>query len=310
MDNTTGSLNTFLGMLTGTSNTTASSNVFIGDGSGFRTTTGGSNVFVGNNTGVYNVTGANNVVLGYSAGYNATGTGNVFLGNNAGYNETTSNKLYIANSGTTTPLIYGDFSTPNLQFNANVGVNRAYYSDVSLAVSPNSLSYGIYVDAGSAIAAAKFNGNIIVTTTTYTSDRRYKINILDFKGGLEKIRELQGVSFDWNLEKFPKNGFNNRKQIGFIAQDIEKVLPEIVEQDADGMKSVDYSKITVVLVEAMKEQQNQIEIIKSENEKLNNRVQELEEKNKELLKEASTLNQLKSEIDQLKTAVNELQSKH
>ncbi|MCB0731345.1 MAG: tail fiber domain-containing protein, partial [Ignavibacteriae bacterium] len=58
--------------------------------------------------------------------------------------------------------------------------------------------------------------------------------------------------------------FNNRKQIGVIAQEIEELIPEVVFTDEDGFKSVEYSKITAVLINAIQEQQEMIENLKSE----------------------------------------------
>ena len=74
---------------------------------------------------------------------------------------------------------------------------------------------------------------------------------------------LRGVQFEWNLEEYPDNGFREGKQIGLIAQEVEEVLPELVRTDNDGYKSLEYEKITAVLVEAIKEQQKQIEALKA-----------------------------------------------
>ena len=75
---------------------------------------------------------------------------------------------------------------------------------------------------------------------------------------LDKILQLKSVSYDWkkNVEGFKFT--NQSRQIGFIAQELENVIPEIVSTDSKGFKSVDYSKLTVVLAEAIKEQQSQI----------------------------------------------------
>jgi hypothetical protein len=59
-------------------------------------------------------------------------------------------------------------------------------------------------------------------------------------------------------------GFDEGIQIGFIAQEIEKVFPELVDTGADGYKSVKYANFTALLVEAVKDQQNQIEKLKSD----------------------------------------------
>ena len=88
--------------------------------------------------------------------------------------------------------------------------------------------------------AATFNDNV-----TAFSDERLKSNIETLKGGLEKVEQLRGVTYTRD----------ERDNIGVIAQEVEKVLPEIVltADDEMGTKSVDYSRITAVLIEAVKE---------------------------------------------------------
>lgn len=116
--NTTGWQNTFLGTYAGYSHTTGTNNVFLGTSAGYSLTTGGYNIFIGRFSGRQNISGKFNVSIGDLAGYHNTGSNNVFLGKGAGQNETGSNKLYISNSSTSTPLIYGDFSTMQLGINA------------------------------------------------------------------------------------------------------------------------------------------------------------------------------------------------
>ncbi|MHC4676764.1 MAG: autotransporter outer membrane beta-barrel domain-containing protein, partial [Planctomycetota bacterium] len=111
-DNITGFANTFVGHWAGANNETGHGNTSLGTEAGRENTEGYGNTFVGYSAGVLNSTGHENTFLGDSAGtYNLTGSRNVFIGHEAGLYETGSNKLYIANSRTTTPLIYGDFST-------------------------------------------------------------------------------------------------------------------------------------------------------------------------------------------------------
>lgn len=118
--NTTGSANTFLGWGTAANNTTGGSNVFIGANSGTFNSTGVGNTFLGVNSGYSNTTGNNNVMIGRNAGfYDTLGSSNVMIGYFAGENETGSNKLYISNNNSSTPLIYGDFSSDSMRFNAN-----------------------------------------------------------------------------------------------------------------------------------------------------------------------------------------------
>lgn len=97
--------------------------------------------------------------------------------------------------------------------------------------------------------AGKIQGELVSP-----SDQRHKQNIHSLKNALTKLQGLRGVSFKWK-----DNTQNADPQIGLIAQEVEKVLPELVSTDSDGYKSIAYGKLTAVLVEAIKEQQLQIE---------------------------------------------------
>ena len=215
----TGYYNTFLGDLAGYSNTTGNFNTFLGDSAGYSNTTGNNNNFLGDYAGYYNTTGNYNTFLGDYAGYsNTTGYRNVFLGYQAGYNETGSDRLYIHNSDSTSPLIYGDFNGRTIQINGSLNI-----ADASAA-----------------------------------SDISFKRDIKPLEGSLEKVTSLKGVSFAWRTDQYPEKGFRDGRQIGLIAQDVEKVLPELVKTDKDGKKSLSYDKLTAVLVEAVKAQQKEI----------------------------------------------------
>ncbi|MBL7960007.1 tail fiber domain-containing protein [bacterium] len=97
------------------------------------------------------------------------------------------------------------------------------------------------------------------TLSSSTSDIRLKENITPLEGSLNKVQRLQGVNFSW------KNDPSHSRKIGFIAQDVEKILPELVfTNDVDGYKGINYAEIAAVLTEAIKEQQKQIETLKSE----------------------------------------------
>jgi hypothetical protein len=112
------------------------------------------------------------------------------------------------------------------------------------------------------------DGSIHATSTITSSDRRFKSSITPLSLSLEKIKNLQGVSYTWNRTAFPDRGFSEGTQIGLIAQDVEKVLPEVVHTDAEGYKSLSYDKLTAVLIEAVKEQQKTIEELQVKNRKL------------------------------------------
>ena len=108
------------------------------------------------------------------------------------------------------------------------------------------------------------NGSVNCTGGTCSSDIRWKKNILPLNNTLSKIQQLRGVSYYWRTNEFPDRDFNKSKQIGVIAQEVEKVFPELVKTDNEGYKSMDYMSLTAVLLEAMKAQQAQIEQLKEE----------------------------------------------
>lgn len=90
------------------------------------------------------------------------------------------------------------------------------------------------------------------------SDARLKENVRQITDSLEKISRLRGVSFDWRQDTDIKD-LSRQRQIGMIAQEVETVIPEIVNNSPLGYKGIDYGKLTSVLVEAIKDQQKQIE---------------------------------------------------
>jgi hypothetical protein len=98
----------------------------------------------------------------------------------------------------------------------------------------------------------------------YSSDERLKTNKKIISNSIEIIQQLNGYKFTW----IPKKGIheNKGKDIGVIAQEVEKVLPEIVVTRDNGYKAVKYEKIIAVLIEAVKELNNKIEILE---EKIN-----------------------------------------
>jgi len=117
-----GSLNIAVGQQALPNLTTGSYNIGIGYLAGGATSSGIHNVDIGYQAGYFN-NGTGNVFLGSQAGYYNTGSGNIFLGNNAGLNETGDNKLYIDNSITSSPLVYGDFTSNLFRVNGQLNVN-------------------------------------------------------------------------------------------------------------------------------------------------------------------------------------------
>lgn len=102
-------------------------------------------------------------------------------------------------------------------------------------------------------------GNIVCTDLRETSDLRLKKGIAPLLNALDKVLAMRGVRYQSKQEDSPKKEFGEDFQIGFIGQEIETVCPEIVSTDSEGYKSLNYSRLTPILVEAIKEQQQLIQ---------------------------------------------------
>jgi len=232
--NESGSWNVFIGSGSGNGHVSGGRNVFIGEASGSNNETGNYNVIIGQFAGGEGETCSHNVFVGAFSGKNAVGDSNVFIGNYAGFNEAGSNKLYIENSNSSSPLVYGDFNSDEITI----------------------------------------NGDLTVTgTITELSDRRYKTEIEPVKNVMQKIQAINAVYYKWDKEKHPDLVVSDEREIGVIAQDVEKVFPELVKTDDKGFKSVNYSKLSAVLLQVVKEQQQTINTILSKLEKIESRLE-------------------------------------
>ena len=100
------------------------------------------------------------------------------------------------------------------------------------------------------------------------SSIRWKSNVQEIDGALDKIINLRGVYFDWDEEH------GGHHDMGFIAEEVGEVIPEIVSYEPDGVYAtgVDYGAITPVLVQAIKEQQRQIKELKAQIDELKKRL--------------------------------------
>jgi hypothetical protein len=109
-----------------------------------------------------------------------------------------------------------------------------------------------------------YNGNITISgALSQSSDERLKKDIKTLDDALTKTTKLRGVSYAWKTDVNSEH-----PQIGVIAQEVEKIYPEFVHTDDDGMKSVNYAQMTAVLIEAVKELNTKINNLERENNTL------------------------------------------
>ncbi len=136
---------------------------------------------------------------------------------------------------------------------------------VGIGTGPTSQADAMFIKKNGDIT---MNKNLTVNGTfSNPSDIRLKKDIKPLTQALDKVEKINSVYYYWKKDEFPNRLFSSEKQIGFIAQDVEKVFPEVVHTDSEGYKSIDYAKMTVLLLQAIKEQQQEIEKLKQKIEK-------------------------------------------
>jgi hypothetical protein len=206
-----------------------------------------------------------------------------FDGYNGMYND---DRVGISNHGSLTGLMlastYNDATYPEYGLVFIQGPSTSSYNVWSLSpdgpAAGDSLNF-IYQAQSSNIHAVSprfimdgngdfhADGDIIAYSST-ASDERLKNNIITIDNALDKVKKLRGVSFVWNNGKR-----KDQKDIGVIAQEVEKVIPEIVYEkelstfshEKDIYKTVDYEKLTAVLIESVKELSAKVEALENRN---------------------------------------------
>jgi hypothetical protein len=178
-----------------------------------------------------------------------------------------SNALLVAKNGNVG--IGSDLPSEQLVINGSgastIQLQNNYIDKGFVQLSGNNLRVGTYSSNSTGNFIVRTNGSDQLTifpsgnatlagTLTQNSDARFKQNIEPLTGSLEKLLHLNGYQYYWKtgLKK------DEKKQIGLIAQNVESVYPELVNTNAEGMKSVAYQNLVPVLIEAIKEQQIQI----------------------------------------------------
>jgi hypothetical protein len=122
------------------------------------------------------------------------------------------------------------------------------------------------------------------------SDVRLKKNIEPLKNSLQNVLRMRGVSFDWRHDVAGKKNLPTKHEIGVIAQEVQQIYPEVVATDPDGYLAVGYSTLVPVLIEAIKEQQQTIENLKSQSD--------------ELKKQLTEFSEMKNEIEEIRKMLN------
>jgi hypothetical protein len=284
--NSTGVHNSFFGARAGEANTTASENAFFGAQSGRDNSIGDDNSFFGAGAGLVNTTGQDNAYFGRGAGQASNGSQNAFFGMTAGGANTlgSSNSFFgRASGGANTTGNFNIFigkqsgntnttGSNNTVIGANADVNQsgltyatAIGSD-SVVTTSNTIQLGrlngsdrVKIAGQLQIGSLFSEGNSFLchnTTFGYvatcSSSLRYKTAVQTFTSGLDVVRRLRPISFQWKTSR--------KTDVGFGAEEVAAVEPSLITYNKQGeIEGVKYAQITTVLVNAVNEQQTQIE---------------------------------------------------
>jgi hypothetical protein len=204
----------------------------------------------------------------------ASGTNHLSFGKYVKSSNTFTEQMRISNAG-------------------NVGIGTTSPNE-KLEVNGNIRLTGLN-GGGTTTASIDNAGNIIRTA----SDERLKTQIAPLEGSLERILKVQGVSYYWKNQE----SFGSAKDIGFIAQDLEKVVPEVVKQspDSEHRRSVSYANMVAILVEAIKEMYQDVMGHSREIASLKAEVESFKAENAQLKENDA---EMKARLDKLEKALN------
>jgi endosialidase-like protein len=259
------STSTFVGIDAGLSNTNSSAiqNSFFGRDAG-RNNNGLDNTFLGYQSGLNNVgnpqflAGSRNTFVGYRSGLNngssgaiPAGNDNTFVGDNAG-------KANVDGTNNTVIGAGADLANGNLVFATAIGSGAVVSSSETIALGrsdgsdtvdvPGKLQIDTLATAGSTqlcLNSANRVGNC-------SSSLRYKTAVQPFRAGLGILSQLHPITFKWKTD--------GRSDIGLGAEDVAAIEPLLITRNSDGqIEGVKYDRLNVVLINAVKQQQEQIE---------------------------------------------------
>lgn len=154
---------------------------------------------------------------------------------------TVNTKISGFTAGTTIGVYgYNDYSN-------STGISWAGYFDGDVKINGSGTTTYALTVAGSAFSSG----------TWTSSDKRYKKDIKQLESVSSKLMKLNGYTYNFKTDEFREKNFDKGEQIGFIAQELKEVFPQLVNEGKDGYMAVNYQGMVPVLVEAIKEQNAQ-----------------------------------------------------
>jgi hypothetical protein len=141
--------------------------------------------------------------------------------------------------------------------------------DAQPSVNTSAISMTFNSPSGNLSGGWRYNGSTICAPCP--SDQKAKLNVTKLENSLDKVLNLRGVSFNWNPDIVPRKASSQETAVGLIAQEVEQIIPEAIVTETiedQTLKTVEYGNLVAVLIEAIKEQQGQIDELKETVSKL------------------------------------------
>jgi hypothetical protein len=155
--------------------------------------------------------------------------------------------LFVTPTGTTTPV-----SGISINRNAQVSIGTVYQPQADKLQVAGDIRAGTVIGTGAGSGCIRrLDGSALAGTCS--SDVRFKRDIRPFDLSLDRVAALRPVDYSWRADEFPDRAFGTARTYGLIAQDVEQVLPELVSSDEQGFKAVDYTRLPLLAIQAIKE---------------------------------------------------------
>ena len=217
------------------------------------------------NTNITNITAASASAWGafqsassYSSSFYTTintNIGNITQASASAWGAFQSASLYSSSLATSISASNYNITNNSSSFATSISASNAAATSYSASADTTYAKLGVentFTQNQIISGSLNVTGDVVAYST---SDERLKDNIKLISNPIEKVQQLRGVEFDWNDKSMFKAG---KHDYGVIAQDVQKVLPELVKESHTGYLGVDYDKIIGLLIEVVKEQEKRI----------------------------------------------------
>ena len=177
------------------------------------------------------ITTASAAVEGVITAGSADITGSLSAGGDIKANGTVVSKTISSSSIQTETVLASTGHLQHLHVNGTADFASSVFMERSLTVQGTVVGSGPYIDS---------------------SDSRFKKNVEPLESALDKVARLEGVTYHLKVDEFPERNFGHSRQVGWIADDVEQIIPELVTIDQEGYRSVAYGRSAPLIAQAVR----------------------------------------------------------